>query len=281
MNDIPLKYRERVDTYQPVDFEGITLYPIKVRDYPLFQMSRPAIEFLQQSLPVRFISIPLISAYFAMDEENRKEGREPDGLFFRTLIFLSLSLRLGEGLPLEKRAEELIKGVRFYSGESLRLKEIRFVQDGEEKTITPVLFQRMRPVLAEQNGIRLESTDVNPELAEAERDIAEQTAPELDYSIATLISSLSALTGREEAEIYDWPILKLHRRKESFERILSFLVCGFASANGAKFSGGNPVPSPFYERKDRNSNALIDMASFTKGNQVSVSDTAPAQDLGR
>ena len=275
MNDIPLKYKEKVDTYQPIDFEGITLYPIKVRSYALFQDARPAIEFLQQSLPVRYLSMPLISAYFAMDVENLNAGKPTDGLFARTLVFLILSLRLYEGMELGESLSEIAKGILVDSKDPSKLKEIWFVQDGEEKHITPVQFHRMRPVLAAQNGIELESTDVNPELAEAERDIAEQSGPELDHDLASLISSVAAFSGVEEAELYDWPIIKLFRRKDSYERVLSYLVCGIATAQGAKFKGGNPVPSPFFARKDKDGGALIDMAAFTKGNKVSVSDTAP------
>ena len=275
MNEIPLKYQEKVDTYEPIDFEGITLYPIKVRDYAYFQDARPAIEFLQQSLPVRYLSMPLISAYFAMDVENLEAGKPSDGLFLRTLLFLILSLRLYEDMERQEAVKELAQGIFVEADSPSKLKEIRFLQDGEVKSITPVQFQRMRPVLAAQNGIRLESTDVNPELAEAERDIAEQSGPDLDHNMATLVSSIATLTGGTESELYGWPIVKLFRRKETYERVLSYLVCGIATAQGAKFKGGNPVPSPFFERKDKDNGVLIDMAAFTKGNRVNISDEAP------
>lgn len=277
MNEIPLKYQEKVDTYQPIDFEGIMLYPIKVREYALFQTARPAIEILQQSFPVRYVSMPLLSAMHAMEVENLQEGKESTGLLFRALLFLVLSLGLHRELTAEERVQELVDGIVVSAENHSVLKEIRFMQDGEVKSITPVIFQRMRPVLAAQNGIKLESSDVNPELAEAERDLAEQNGPKLDTSIASLITSLSALTGKEESEIYGWPILKMSRRRESFERIFAYLVCGFATASGSKFKGGNPVPSPFFERLDGDSGSLIDMYEFTKGHQVSVSATAPTQ----
>lgn len=275
MTEIPLQYRTAIDTYQPVDFEGITLYPILVRDYEAFGNARPAIDFLQQSLPVRYISMPLLSAYYAMDVENRAEGKPSDGMFLRALVFLILALRHRTDLSLDERLRDFFQGIYTSADNPAVLKEIRFEQDGEEHAITPVLFQRMRPILAAQNGIKLHSDDATPELVEAEIDLAEQNGPELDINIYTLVSSLGTLTNTEETEIYDWPILKMNRRREALERVLQYLVCGIYAANGAAFKGGNPVPSPFFDRKSQDTGATVDMAAFTKGTPVSISNASP------
>ena len=274
MTEVPLEYQEAVDTYEPIDFEGIKLYPIKVREYTAYMNARPALDFLQQSLPVRFISMPLLSAFYKMDVENRMEGKPSDGLFYRAVLFLILSTRFQEELSLEERIRNMTFLVS--SEDHSILKEIKFEQGGEEKTITPVLFQRMRPILAAQNGIELVSTDANPELVEAERDLADLNGPELDADLSSLISAVAALSHADEKEIYDWPILKLHRRRDSYLRVLQFLLCGIAVSNGAQYKGGNPVPDPFFRRSNRNSGALIDMNAITKGNTVSVSESAPA-----
>lgn len=275
MHEIPLQYQEAVDTYEPIDFEGITLFPIKVREHMLFNNARPAIDFLQQSLPVRFLSMPLLSAFYAMDVENYNEGKTSDGLFPRALLFLALSLQYRPDLKMEDRVTELAKGI-YTSGEDQSvLKAIEFEQDGEVKRITPVQFQRMRPIIAAQNGIELISNDANPELVEADRDIAEMSGPELDYNFHSLISTISVLSGVTEKEIYDWPILRMNRARDAYSRILTFLVYGFASATGTKFKGGNPVPSPFFDRVSQESNALIDMGKFTSGQNVSISESGP------
>ncbi len=272
MNKIPLQYQEAVDTYEVIDFEGIKLFPITVREYKLFANARPAIDFLQQSLPVRYLSMPLLSAYYAMDVENYREGRPSDGLFPRALLFLALSLRYRPDLGIDERVSELAAGVHTSASDHSVLKDIAFVQDGVEHRITPVQFQIMRPVLAAQNGIELLSDDANPELVEADRDLAELNSPELSYDFHSLISTLSVLSGTTEKEIYDWPILRMTRHREAYSRVLSYLVYGFASATGAKFKGGNPVPSPFFDRISQDSDALIEMGKFTGGNQVSVSE---------
>lgn len=275
MTEIPLQYLESINTYEPVNFEGIMLYPIPVREYEAFGSARPALDFLQQSLPVRYLSMPLLSAFFAMDVENQKEGKPSDGLFLRSVLFLALALRHKPRLSTEERVKDLFSGTFTSAEEPSVLKGIRFEQDGKEYVITPVLFQRMRPILAAQNGIKLASDDASPELVESERDLAEQNGPELDIDLYSLISAIGALTGTDEKEILDWPILKMNRRREALERMLNYLLCGISTANGAQFKGGNPVPSPFFDRKNRDTGALVDMASFTGGKPISVSDKAP------
>lgn len=54
-----------------------------------------------------------------------------------------------------------------------RLKAVEFTVDGEEThRVTPVQFQRLREIAAAQNGIELASPEANPELIEAQRELA-------------------------------------------------------------------------------------------------------------
>lgn len=60
------------------------------------------------------------------------------------------------------------------------LKGICFTWNGEEEiTITPVQFQRLRAILAYQNGIELTDEDANPDLLEAEAELARRNGPKL------------------------------------------------------------------------------------------------------
>lgn len=277
MSDTLLKYREAIDTYQPIEAEGFTWYPIKVREHDAFMNARPAIEFLQQSLPVSYLSMPLLSAFFAVELQNKLDGKPSDGLFFRALLFLCLSLRFRTDLPLMERVERMANSVIVDAKNNARLIAVSIEMDGEEKRLTPVQFQRLRPILAAQNGIKLESDDSNPELVQAERDIAEQNAPDLDYDIKHEIAFLSALSGTDESEVYDWPILKLRNRVGAFERVLGYLTFTIGELGGnVKYTHGNPVPSPVFPKAKRESSALIDMERFTRGQNVSVSEAPPA-----
>lgn len=275
MQEIPFHIKEKIETYEPVEIDGLTLHPIKVREYRWFQNAQPAIDCIQQSFPVRFLSMPLLSAYFAMDYESHEKGEPASGLFSRAVLFLVLSLRYQEDKEMEDRLTSFGEAIKVSPDDPSQLKAIEFELDGEVRRITPIQFQRLRPILAAQNGIELVSDDANPELVEAELDIAQQNGPELKRTVESLISSVAALSHTEEREIMDWPILKLYNRKRAWDRAFGFLLYGFAECSGAKFKGGNPVPSVFYDKANRESTSLVEVSSVTGGKSVQVSETAP------
>ena len=131
--------------------------------------------------------------------------------------------------------------------------------------ITPIQFHRLRPILAAQNGIELASEDANPDLVQAERDIAGAKGPKLDVKLDSLIAAVAALSGVNEEEIEDWPIRKLQNRQQALNRTLNFLVCGIGETQGTKWKGGNPYPSAFYDRLQTDSASLIAMDQFAGG----------------
>lgn len=265
MNELPLQIQKAVRRYKPILTEGLTLYPVKVREYDEFQMARPALEALQASFPVAYLSMPLLQVYYHLDVvEPLATGAAPTRLFGCALLALSLALRLGEGMEAEKR---ILQWSPVVSREDpTRLKAVRALLNGEEMIeITPVQFQRLRPIIAAQNGVELEADNADPELVRAERELAEMNNAKLDVSLEQTISSVCALTGADEEEIDEWPIRKLTTRAASLQRALEYVVCGIGGAFGGFGKGGNPVPHPFYEQVERDSAALTDLASFAKG----------------
>lgn len=265
MNDIPVSIQKAIRRNEPITAEGLTLYPIRVAEMEEFQTARPALDVMQQALPVRFLSMPLLQAYYEMDAEAIAEGRPKPGLFYRALLFLALSLRLGEGDEAPRRVLRFVP--RMFPEDPKRLKAVNFIVSGEVfSSITPAQFQRLRPILAAQNGIELESDDANPELVQAERDLAQANAPKLDYSAEALIEAVAALTGTDEAEIDQWPIRKLLAREKALSRALGYIVCGVGEMQGARWKSGNPYPSPIFARKrDGTSAALMPIESFAGG----------------
>ena len=95
--------KRAADRYEPVETAGLTLWPIRVCEQEEFERARPAIDAIQQALPVRYAVMPLLTAYWVMDLESMERGEEPVGLFNRALAFLALALRLGEGRSLSDR----------------------------------------------------------------------------------------------------------------------------------------------------------------------------------
>jgi len=262
MSDIPTKYLKKIRRYEPVEMEGMVFHPILVEEYDEYRIAKAAVEFMHQSLPRVFLNMPLMQAYYLMDNQSVADEKLPTGLMVRTVLFLALSLRIGQGLPVEKRVA-LFRPRVTPNG---RLKSLCFTPDGEEICeITPAMFQRLRPILAAQNGLEIPEEDANPELVEAEQEIARQKAPELEVNLDSLISSVAALSGADEKEIYDWPIAKLQSRQRALHRALDYLVCGIGEAQGTKWKKGNPVPNPFFDRKKTGSAAKVALSDFASG----------------
>ena len=60
--------------YESVEAEGLTLYPILVEEIELFEMARPSIDIVQQSLPVAYAAMPLLAAYYEMESRDQEKG---------------------------------------------------------------------------------------------------------------------------------------------------------------------------------------------------------------
>lgn len=256
--------RRAIRRDEPIEVDGITLYPIRVAEYEEFLTARPAIEVMQRTFPVRLLSVPLLQALYTMDLEAVEAGQAPSGLFYRALLFLALALRLGVGEEADARVKKF--HVVIDPQDPKRLKGLRCVVNGMEQVeITPVLFQRMRPILAAQNGMELVGDEANPDLVQAERDIAAAKGPKLEVTLEALLSVLCTLTGCEEAEAEEWTVRKLNSRREAVNRVLNFLICGIGESQGTKWKGGNPYPSPFFDRVREDSPALIAMDKFAGG----------------
>lgn len=262
MSDIPEKYLKQIRRYEPVDTEGMRFYPILVEEYEEFLLARSAIDFMQQRLPRMMVNMPILQAYYLLDSQSIEDEQIPTGLMARALLFLALSLRLGQGLPVENR----IALFRPRISESGRLKSLLFSPDGEEICeITPAAFQRLRPILAAQNGLEIQPDDANPALVDAEQELAKKKAPELVTEPESLVASVAALSGADEKEIYEWPIAKLLNRQRALHRALDYLICGIGEAQGTKWKKGNPCPNPFFDRKKEGSAAKVALTEFASG----------------
>ncbi len=251
MSELPISIQKAVSRYKTIETNGLKLYPVLVSEYDLFLAARPALEVMHQSLPVALMRVPLLSALYQMDYEAILSGETPSGLFSRALLALALALRLGEGLD----AAERMKMIQFSVDrtEPQKLLRLRFTDgDGTEHEISPAQFKPLREIIAAQNGVELESDLANPDLVRAQKDMNTAGAPTLDANVEDLICAVSALSGTEEEEIDQWPILKLQRRAESYQRMIQYVVCGIGEVNGTTWKGGNPSPHPFFRRAERN-----------------------------
>lgn len=262
--EIPDRYKKAVGRYEPIKENGLTLYPITMEEYEEFSSARLAIEVMQQTFPAKYVAMPLLSAFYAMDFDAIMKGQPPIGWFQHALLFLALVLRLGQGMEAQERLKCF--KLEINPNEPRQLKRIVFSDEGmNEREITPVLFSQLRPVFAAQNGIELISEAENPELIEAERDIAEAKAPHMKQDPYDVITTVAIWSHCDEAEINSWPILKFERRRRAIQRNLDYIICAINEGAGCTYKGGNPYPSPFLERDKTDSSALMPLSNFAGG----------------
>lgn len=264
--ELPRSIYKSMARYEPVAIDGMELKPVLVKEFEEFTMARPALEVLHQSLPVRFLRTPLLAALYQIDYEATLSGQPSTGLFSRALLGLALSLRLGEGAEPEARIRQF--GVIVGRESPEKLIRLQFTDnDGKEKEITPASYPMLRQIIAEQNGVELESDTANPQIVAAQKKLAEVGNVDLQYSLEDMISAVALASNTDESEIYEWAILKLNRRAESLSRMLTYIVCGIGEASGASWKGGNPVPHPFFKRAKNGNGLLNPLGANSSGEQ--------------
>lgn len=287
MNGLSTEIERQINRYLPVTFEGLTFYPVAVEEYEVFMACAPALGFMQQSLPVAMLSIPLLTAFLHMedawaqakhDEDNGDPNAKIAGaLFSASVLALLLALRLGHGEPMNERMSRARPVFEDRSGSKLKALVLRG-NAGEAIEITPAKFGRIRPLIAAQNGIEIQPLDANPELVEADRAVRMANAPDLEVNLTDKVSFVCNVTGKDEEEIYNWPILKFNRRAASVERTLNFLVFGIGENSGMiKFKNGNPCPSPIFQRK-HGSLGMIAIDKFRRGAEQDIENVSKSID---
>lgn len=267
--ELPRSIYQSIRTYKEIEMDGLVLWPVRVYEYDDFSAARPALEVMHQSLPVALMRMPLLSALYRMDYEMAIQGKPPTGLFSRALLVLALSLRLGEGEEMEERVK--LFQVVVDREEPEKLISLRTMgRDGEIIEIKPELYQKLRPIIAAQNGVKIESDLANPDIVKAKKAMASAGAVQLDAKIEDLISAVATLSGTDEAEIEEWPILKLENRSRAYQRILSYLVCGIGEVQGTTWKTGNPTPHPFFAKKDTGGGLFTAMGEKQDSTPASV-----------
>lgn len=255
--------REQQDAVRrgkPIMWNGLTLFPILVSDYLQFSDAKMGLMVSQQTLPVKYVCMRFLEALYAMDYDAKHDGIQESGLFVRLMIFLKLALRL----PVKKN-EDGNEYVELYLAtkpdEPRKLVSIKVKQDDVTAEITPKNFGELRNILAAQNGIELPDETDNPDLIQAEHDIAAHNAPNLKPDFEALLYSIAVKSGAQPEQIYDWTVRRFMLTEQAITRTTGHLIAALTEASGGKYKDGNPFPSWKYDRNE-GSHALISFESL-------------------
>lgn len=260
------KYSEALLRCEPIEWNGLTLFPIKVCQYEQFSMARDGLMLSQQTLPAKYISMRYLEALYAWDFDSMQAEGKKSGVFGRCIRFLILALRLSE-------AEDGTVPIMLTTDtkEPRTLVSIEIHQEDSVVRITPKDFNTLRPLLAEQNGLELPDAEHNAELEEAEREITAANAADLAIDFEDLLYSVSKEWGESIGNLLDWPIRRFEKAQKAIDRCIGFRLSYLAEAQGCKFKNGNPYPTWKFNRRCGLTPALMSAGEFQKNTGGAIS----------
>lgn len=215
----------------PEEWNGLLVYPVRMRDYPLLLTAQESITASQQSFPAPWCTVRYLDALYGME-----------GMFPRLCLMLGLAF----GLPVREERLPLYPEVK---GD--KLLSLRVVQGERAGTITPRNFGELRTVIARQNGLELPDETQNAELVEAQNDLRSKDALPLKGDFEALIYAVALKAGVEPQSIMDWTVRRFQATERALDRATGHLMASITLAAGGKFKGGNPYPSWKYDREEQ------------------------------
>ena len=213
----------------PQQWNGLTVYPVRMKDYPLFLLAKESIAASQQTFPMPYAAMDRLNATYQME-----------GLFPRlcALLALSFGFQKDGNLPL------------FPKLDGDRLVSILVVQGEHQAEITPANFLPLRELIAQQNGIELPDETQNADILDAERDLTAQDRIALKADLESLIYSVAVKSHTDPEAIMDWTVKRFQQTERAIDRSVGHLIAAVTVAAGGKFKGGNPYPSWKFDREE-------------------------------
>ena len=237
---------------EPIEVNGIVLYPILMRNYQEWLVCKGALTFRLSSLPALYMAMPYLSAIYATDCEMGFQT----GLMSRIFKLLSLSTHMPETdfVPLvDKENPQNLTAIFCKNPE--RMFRIEAWQ-----------FDAIRQAILDLNGEELPDESENIELVEAERDIAEANAQKLDYDVQTMLASVACAYRIRVKDMADWSVREFDQARSAIDRSRQHLLCAISevSEKTVTFKNGNPVPSWCFDRKKEGSTALEPLSALAQ-----------------
>ena len=231
---------------------GLTLYPVTVRQMTEYEACKSALLIRQATLPASYMVLPYLQAVFALDADT-ESGFALFGGLVRALCMATRQPDSNFWIYRDKNNPK-------------RLSKMFFSQDGGATVIefTPSVFAQVRKTVVEMNGDELPDESENPELVEAENDLARMQKSGLKFDRETMIESVACSMGLRARDVLDWTLYEFRKALEAKSRMLRYVICGIGEQSGfVKWKHGNPCPS-WYLSKPAEMQALQPMSEVAR-----------------
>lgn len=229
------KYAALSHENKAIEFEGLSFWPLSMREYLLYRRASTAMELLQSSLPPKLARLSWAHCLDEMDKMGQC------GVFLKpVLLIMAKALRLD---PVQGPG-----GVMEYPIFPLRNKDTGaltaiFIRP-QQVLLSIQQMDEVRLILAAQNDYSIPDENWNSELVEAQQYLAGQQQPNLKTEIDAWVYAVAVNSGRDADEIWDWPIRKFKGYDKAIDRSLGYQIYTLAHAAGfVKFENGVPFPS--------------------------------------
>lgn len=220
----------------------LVFYPITMDYYDEFIRCKDAIILRQASFPVRYLSMDYLSALFAMEIDGIGLEHANAGMFYRAMLMLHLSLRIGFDIDALNKSIN-VKTVK----DKIALDYVVIKQNDKIVKFTPLDFSTtFRPLIAEQNGLELPDESENLDLIQSNEELKKINSKNksLNVNLDDLIASVAYQSKISEKDLMSWTVREFENRKNAIDRDKRYMLCGQGEMSGmVSFKNGNPSPS--------------------------------------
>ena len=240
---ISRRYWGAITQCLPLEWKGITLTPVRVRDKDALMENCVVLTIMQQTLPVEFVSMSYLRVLYQMDNSTESGSL---GKLRKTLFLCS-----GIGAD----------DINFcFRGEALFM-DMGGVMVSEHE------FINLRAIIAEQNLIKLPREQHNMELVDARRDME---ASEKDTVTGGFENELYFVANNSHLTLeqcYGMTIREFYKRLQSMTNQINNEQASAVGAGMSHWKNGNPYPSPVYPPKESYNHLVTEdeMAQRKKG----------------
>ena len=256
--------------YEPIEWNSLVCYPIKVADYNKWQAVKPVLTLRQGTLPAVYACMSFLQCVWALQFDAYERGDSSCKTWELLGCLMFLSLRLSDGDIIQPIGE---------SDDPRTITAMRIIKDGEPHDISVMDFPILRRLIADQNGAELPDEADNPDLIEAANDISNAQDANLKYDFADMLTSVASEMKLRRADLLEWTVREFDDVMRSIRRRYGYFLASMAESQGAKFSHGNPYPSWIFDKGKDEFAGLISLSKFQSDHNANIieSDAAPFQ----